>query len=279
MTSFIYGTEINLALENLIDEAEEFIWFISPYIKLHERIKLELKKRKEDNKLQIVVVFGKNKYNLEKSISSEDINFLKEFPNVLICYEKNLHAKYYASEQFSMLTSMNLLEYSQNTNIEAAIVMEPRNSVAKIADFVINSRTPGKDTFEYFHGIIDNSEILLKKTPRHEPGFLGFTKKYTHSEEEINKLGDFFNQSLSDYKTTKGNGFSESTYENEKKAELLTGYCIRTGIPIPFNPCKPYSYEAYVVWAQFENQDYPEKFCHLTGEQSYGKTSMRNPIL
>src|SRR5690242_4335944 len=105
MASFIYGTELNLALECMIQHAENYLWFISPYIKLHDRIKDELKRRKDADDLQIVVVFGKNETDISKSISIEDINFLKEFPHVLICYEKNLHAKFYSNENFSLITS------------------------------------------------------------------------------------------------------------------------------------------------------------------------------
>ncbi|GGB84481.1 hypothetical protein GCM10007424_25650 [Flavobacterium suaedae] len=57
------------------------------------------------------------------------------------------------------------------------------------------------------------------------------------------------------------------------------GYCIRTGQQIPFNPQQPLSRDAWRVWNEFGNVDFPEKFCHKTGEKSNGKTSMRNPIL
>jgi hypothetical protein len=103
MAKFIYGTEINLMLEEMIKYADKYLWFISPYIKLHDRIKDELKRKKPQVGLRVVIVFGKNENDFSKSIASGDISFLKDFPNVLICYEKNLHAKYYASEDFSLL--------------------------------------------------------------------------------------------------------------------------------------------------------------------------------
>ncbi|MBK9982082.1 MAG: hypothetical protein IPP15_06575 [Saprospiraceae bacterium] len=60
---------------------------------------------------------------------------------------------------------------------------------------------------------------------------------------------------------------------------ITYGYCIRTGEKIPFNPERPFSYNAYKSWAEYKNMDYPEAYCHKTGKPSYGKTSMRNPIL
>ncbi len=58
-----------------------------------------------------------------------------------------------------------------------------------------------------------------------------------------------------------------------------TGYCIRTGEPIPFNVEKPLSYPAFQVWSQFGDPDYPEKYCHFSGEPSHGDTCVARPIL
>lgn len=57
------------------------------------------------------------------------------------------------------------------------------------------------------------------------------------------------------------------------------GFCIRTGIQIPFNPEKPLSADAFKAWNKFGDSDYPEKFCHLSGEQSKGETSVNKPIM
>ena len=57
------------------------------------------------------------------------------------------------------------------------------------------------------------------------------------------------------------------------------GYCIRTGVKIPFNPQLPMSTTAYEIWQRFENQHYPEFYCHFTGEDSFGQTSFGQPIL
>ena len=72
----------------------------------------------------------------------------------------------------------------------------------------------------------------------------------------------------------KGKNTDSKKIENNK-----TGYCIRTGKKIPFNPKKPMSYSAYQSWVQYENYNFPEKYCHKTGELSNKKTSMANPIL
>lgn len=57
------------------------------------------------------------------------------------------------------------------------------------------------------------------------------------------------------------------------------GYCIRTGVQIPFNVEKPLSYDAYKSWSKFGDPNYAEKFCHFSGEPSNGETSVSKPIL
>lgn len=75
---------------------------------------------------------------------------------------------------------------------------------------------------------------------------------------------------------SKENIKKENTVSSKEKK---TGYCIRTGVQIPFNTEKPLSYEAYRVWSQFGDPDYEEKFCHFSGEPSNGETSVSKPIL
>ncbi|RAU81960.1 phospholipase D family protein [Pontibacter arcticus] len=74
--------------------------------------------------------------------------------------------------------------------------------------------------------------------------------------------------------------FSEVTKPRfEQKMQKLTGYCIRTGKPIPLNPERPLTYEAFQTWSQFGDVDYKERFCHFSGESSNGDTSVRRPVL
>ena len=57
------------------------------------------------------------------------------------------------------------------------------------------------------------------------------------------------------------------------------GFCIRTGVSIPFDIAKPLSKEAYKKWNEYGDENYPEKYCHFSGEPSNGETSVKQPIL
>lgn len=64
-----------------------------------------------------------------------------------------------------------------------------------------------------------------------------------------------------------------------KNLNKAKGYCIRTGVEIPFDIEKPLSAKAYESWSKYEDDEYKEKFCHFSGEPSYGETCFSRPIL
>jgi phosphatidylserine/phosphatidylglycerophosphate/cardiolipin synthase-like enzyme len=81
-------------------------------------------------------------------------------------------------------------------------------------------------------------------------------------------------------KKEKQQGKIEAKGFTEKMVDLKhNGFCIRTGVPIPFNVEKPMSYDAFKSWSKCSDPDYTEKFCHFSGELSNGETSVSRPIL
>lgn len=75
----------------------------------------------------------------------------------------------------------------------------------------------------------------------------------------------------------------EAVPEIKPEAKIPTskknGFCIRTGVEIPFDVEKPMSYDAYKIWSKFSDSEFPEKYCHFSGESSNGETSVSRPIL
>ena len=258
MAKFITGSNINSEIENLISGASEQLILISPYIKLHHRFRSQLLNKVENHKLEITIVFGKNDKDIMKSFDSEDLKFLKSFPNIEIRYEKRLHAKYYASEDTAILTSMNLYDYSQDNNIEFGILTKATLFGA------LSSENIDNQSFSYFvDTVIPQSELYYKKEPVYKSGVVGLGKSYSFSEVKVDRFDETS---------------AKSSYIDLKKVKR-NGYCIRTGKEIKFNPKRPFSYQSFKEWAKYENQDYPERFCHFSGEESNGKTSFASPIL
>ncbi len=233
MAKFLEGDHLNAAIGDILKGAEKSLVLISPYIKLYDRFESILKSKQNNNELEIIIVFGKNKDDLTKSMKEAEYNFFTRFPNIQIRHESRLHAKYYANEKEAILTSMNLYSFSQEHNIEAGM------------------RINDSDASDYFNDIvIPQSQLIFQKKPP--------VISRAQSTNPLLKL----------------------TKEAATKSDAApTGHCIRTGKSIPFNTKRPFTEEAYKSWAQFSNPDYPEKYCHFSGEASQGDTCSARPIL
>lgn len=283
MAKFLTGNELNAELEKIFERADQQIILISPFIKLHDRFISVLRTKKDNPKLDIVIVFGKNEEDLSRSMKQEDFNFFKEFPNIQIRYERRLHAKYYANESSAILTSMNLYTYSLDNNIEAG-VMTKVTLLGSLASNLMNNVT-GEDSFdnqawEYFKRVIEQSDLLFEKVPEYESELLGFRKKYKGSRIVVDNLSEFFkDKSKFESKYRKEpTEYKNKLDENSRPSKRHTGgYCIRTGVEIPFNIEKPMCYEAFKSWNK--NPDNQENYCHFSGEPSDGMTSVNKPIL
>jgi len=279
MAKFLTGNELNSELGKIFEEAEEKLILISPFIRLHVHYESILRTKKNNPGLEIIIVFGKNEENPSLSMRSEELSFFKDFPNIEIRYERRLHAKYYANEVSAILTSMNLHRHSQDNNIEAGVMTQARlfSGLAKVVGDEVDIQA-----FEYFNRVIDQSELIYKTVPEYDKGIMGsgLNKKYLKSTITENKISDFFGIK------SKQKTFNEDKLVNDKhfepkiqKKDNNIGYCIRTGKQIPFNPKHPMCDEAFKSWAKFSNKDFPENFCHFSGESSNGETSYSRPIL
>ena len=135
---------------------------------------------------------------------------------------------------------MNLYEFSQQNNNEMGI------HISKIHDSDLYN-----STFEEVQRLLTISEeirVSVKKVITDTPTKI--EKKVVDSKITFSKL-----------------------FDNQK------GYCIRTGVSIPFNVEKPLCLDAYKAWSKYGDPDYTEKYCHFSGEPSYGETSVSKPIL
>lgn len=259
MAEFVQGSLLNLELEDLIKEAENHILLISPFIKLHPQIRYLLKSKKEDPNIFVTIVFGKNEGDIRESLHQADFEFFKEFANIEIRYNPRLHAKYYANENKAILSSMNLHEYSQNNNIEFGVVVN-KQGILTLKGRILNDYLDA-DAFNFFNEMITSSEVKFNREPRPKlkDKLIKLRKgAYTHSETTIDELSKLFKDSV----------------------KIKKGYCIRTGIEIPFDIKKPMSWNGFNQWVD-DGRDklQPELYCHFSGEKSKGANSLAFPVL
>lgn len=142
MARFLNTSATNYFLEELIKNARDRLILISPYLKLNARIK-ELLEDKNRLKIDVRIVYGKSE------LQPEEINWLKDLTFIRTSFCQNLHAKCYLNEEHSIVTSMNLYEFSQVNNNEMGILMD-------------RSQDPElyRDTFEEAQRIIRISEEI-----------------------------------------------------------------------------------------------------------------------
>jgi hypothetical protein len=304
MAKFITGDNLIKAIDDIIWEAKDNLLIVSPYIKLDSYFKELFQGQMNRPKLRITIVFGKNEGDVSKSLSKDDFSFFMGFSNVSIVYVPNLHAKYYGNELKGVITSINLYDHSFKNNIEFGVFSEVN---------LLDRFSPSSD-MEAWRTALDlaeTNEAVFIKRPVFEKALFGgiFGKNYVNSEILHDVTDKFYglgsnrrNPTIKGFRKTsdfpdelilgtnneiarpsRADFVKEETakkkYEPERKPQKQNGYCIRTGVEIPFNPNRPLSESAYKSWVQYENPDFKEKYCHKTGKPSYGKTSMRNPVL
>ncbi|MBR9847751.1 MAG: hypothetical protein GYB35_17400, partial [Algicola sp.] len=152
MSTFLTGKKLEEAIDNIIWEANEILLLVSPFIKLDNHFKELFKQHVYNDKLHIIIVFGKNEKKVSKSFSREDFDFFKKFPKVSIIYASKLHGKYYGNEKKGVVTSINLYDYSFiNENIEFGVYSEQ-----SILDKIIS--TGNNVDNDAFHKCMDIAE-------------------------------------------------------------------------------------------------------------------------
>lgn len=284
MTKFITGDELEDTIDKIIWEAQKCLMLVSPFIKLDNHFKKIFNKHLKNDKLSIIILFGKNEGNIQKSLNKEDFEFFTQFPNISIIYVPNLHAKYYANEKEGVITSVNLYDYSFVHNIEFGV-----HQVNSLLDALKGNSADSK-AWDTSWSIAKREELVFAKRPVYKKKVFSKVLGKTYETSVIvhdvtEKFYSGYPAKSKNYKTIlhfpttlDSNDVRTVPQRNFSKTQTR-GYCIRTGVEIPFNPEKPFSYKAYQSWIRYENPNYQEKYCHLTGKPSYGKTSFNNPIL
>src|SRR5690606_17104997 len=121
MSTFLTGTELEDKLTDIIWNARRHVLIISPFIKLDDHTKKIFEKLKDDHNIALYILFGKNEEYRHKNINRDDLTYFKEFKNIGIFYNKDLHAKHYCNENEGLITSLNLYGYSIEHNIEYGV--------------------------------------------------------------------------------------------------------------------------------------------------------------
>ena len=281
---FLTGHKLNAAIEDIIRNAEHELLIVSPYIHLHERFIEAFKTLHDKPNVRVTLLFGKANGDKTSTFHKDSIAFFKSLPNIEIAHRKNLHAKFYANEYGSIMTSMNLYAYSQDVNIETGYRVDDYESKNQ----AVNAQN---EAWNHFYDIFDGADPMFNKEAQFESRLLGLSKKYTGSNIELDVLDEQASPTGTPSskkrkprakRTAKAQPDAQTIQAEKKASSTATmGYCIATGAAIPLNVAKPMAYASYKKWMDATGGDAkaPMKYCHFSGEASDGKTSVSRPIL
>jgi hypothetical protein len=118
-------------------------------------------------------------------LNESDLDFLKKSKNIEIYYHPELHAKYYANEQNSIFTTLNLNMYCHK-NVEYGICFETNHQVSKdVQSFISDIIGESKKKYACYPEVVKNNNISTKK-----PGILEIKEKYTNAYERWSSEDD-----------------------------------------------------------------------------------------
>ena len=292
---FLTGKPLSDTIYDTLFKAEKELIIISPYIQLGNYLKDNVFKQLLNNtKLHILIGFGKSTSNGEENCKREDIEYFLGFPNITMVYIPQLHGQYYANEKQSVITSMNLLDYSLENKVEFGVLAE------KALTDLVNKNNFFETSKNTIMSVLDSGYTIFAKRPNYNKKFLGLAKDYAGSTVHLDLVDDVL--SNREVKPIRYSSFvpenythtdnrppvePESTPEKVVQEDTPTenlqttspqeapqatsqekkGHCIRCNTEIPFNPLMPLCNSCYQEWAKSGNRFYEENYCHCCGEE------------
>lgn len=290
MAKFVTGEELIQAVDDIIHNAQSRLLIVSPFIRLDDYFKDLFSVHKNNPQVEIILVFGKNEYDVSRSLREDDFNFFKTFPNIGIVYVPNLHAKYFSNETLGVVTSINLLDASFKNNIEFGVIGEPK--------LIGGTDKFDNEAWQASMEVVSQGKAVFARVPLFKKKMFGLAKDYMSSESVWDSTDDLLNGKTfekrdifefldkdkfmefepkskpqrADYGAESKVAKTRKHYETHQDDH---GYCIRCKTEIPYDVNRPYCHSCYKIWAQFNNPDYEEQVCHSCGKQE--DSSMQKP--
>lgn len=118
MAKYLDTSQISSELMQLLKEAKEKIILVTFSLKVNVQIQERLKTKSKLGTLsEITIIYGNTQ------LKSSELEWMKEIDDIRIFQKKNLHAKCYINEKKAIISSMNLYDYSQTSNIEMGFLI------------------------------------------------------------------------------------------------------------------------------------------------------------
>lgn len=149
---FIPPLEISSKIMTLIEDAEKEIILVSPYVSITAWTKMK-KCLERAVKRNVKITF------FARENATQDLSFIKQI-GVKLILVKDLHAKLYLNENYAIITSQNISQYSDTNSIDVGYVTEKSVERKELVDFI--SKYIG--SFEPQKNIVISEEVKEMQT-------------------------------------------------------------------------------------------------------------------
>jgi hypothetical protein len=242
MAKFLDGSGSYAAITEIIKNAEEELFIITPYLKIPIQTQNYIKTT--DNKNINFTLISRT----DTELMNSDIIFLNELVSARILVCDNLHTKCFLNEREGLITSMNLHQHSQTHNWEMGIKFSENDD----SSIYYEARKEIKRIEEHSR----NNPLIKRNQDKKQP--TDYKPKPVIKPKEAPKRGI-----------------------GDKVLDLVLGeqaYCIRCGEPLrKYDLEHPLCEDCYASWIRHNNPKYQEKYCHACGEKK-NKISYEKPI-
>jgi len=233
----IINTEETISrLISLIRDAKEFVTLISPYITLLTEDRMGRTVREALGRKVRVKIFVRQ--DEQTPIKEAWIEAMRPHveAGLQLVSVPGLHAKLYCSESTVLITSLNLLGSSFLNTIEVGLWSQEEQALRDVYAFIKREVLPHAQ------------QVTLAAPVR----------------------------SASPSRSRTQRAETKPVAPAKPSPSMESGCCIRCCEAIRLNIARPYCRDCFAEWAEWENVDYEDEYCHACGDEH--PASMARPL-
>lgn len=244
--------DTNTWISHISEDARKHLVIICPYLKINEKLRrtIEVADRKG---VSLFVIYGK------RELDEGTMTWLKGLRHSNIASIKDLHAKLYMNEEFAVISSMNLYEYSQVNNEELGVLCGRKEDRAEFKDITFQvMRLIGISEKEHGKWDIGDLDKPIRGLFKRSKGTEGF--RTYGSGSDVGSRDEILSEPM--------------RVETEEKpeppaSETILCHCIRCGRVIPSTHDYVYCGRCMDSWQRYSNMRYvePEGHCYICGKR------------
>ncbi len=159
MAKYLDTSHISSELMELLKEAKERIILVTYSVQVNTQIQERLKTKSKLGTLgEITLIYGNT------VPKKSEFQWMSEIDDLRVWQKKNLHAKCYINEKKAIISSMNLYDYSQTSNVEMGFLITKKED-PEAYDKMMEDINDLKINGERVKPWLDTNTKLSKKEP------------------------------------------------------------------------------------------------------------------